>query len=78
MKEAECTICSCEDEDISVALAFIRGFSLGMSAQRNDTYGDYLRSCLCLRHCDLLQHHISWAERNVGQEPPWAEEEPGL
>lgn len=73
----ECTICACEEESVSVAVAFVRGFSLGLSAQKNNTYLIYLRECLCLRHCDLLQQHRAWTERNVGKEPPWPEEEPG-
>jgi len=71
----ECTICSCEEE--SSALAFVRGLSLGMAIQKNGTYDLYLRECLCLRHCDLIQHHLAWTERNIGKEPPWDEEEPG-
>jgi hypothetical protein len=77
MKRAECTICSCEEESNSIALAFARGLSLGMSIQKHDSYALYLRECLCLRHCDLVQQHRAWSERNAGKEPPWPEEEPG-
>ncbi len=50
----ECTICSCEEEQVSLAVAFARAFSLGTASQRHDTLELYLRECLCLRHCDLF------------------------
>ena len=77
MSRRECTVCSCEEEGVSLAVAFARGFTLGAAAQKHDTLEIYLRECLCLRHCDLLQQHRAWSERNTGKEPPWPEEEPG-
>ena len=73
----ECTICACEEESNSIALAFARGLSLGLAIQKHDSYNLYLRECLCLRHCDLIQHHRAWSERNAGKCPPWDEKEPG-
>ncbi len=78
MDRKECTICSCEEEQVSLAVVFARAFSLGAASQRHNTLELYLRECLCLRHCDLLQQHRTWSIRNAGKEPPWPEEEPGL